>query len=89
MLALLDTHDWQEAFGYGTPRRCAAGHDHGPRETIVSEGVSEAAFTREDVKRIIASVEGVGDAESWVICGQLFDGRFFALSAWCDYTGWD
>lgn len=89
MIPLLDTYDWEQAFGYAQPTRCAAGHEHGPRATLVSEGVSEAPFTREDVKRIIASVEGENDGPPWVICGELNDGRFFALSAWCDYTGWD
>lgn len=41
----------------------------------------------------IASVDrrrdGENDEASWLAMGQTHDGRWWFLSAWCDYTGWD
>lgn len=33
--------------------------------------------------------DGENDGEEWLCVGRLKDGRWFILSAGCDYTGWD
>lgn len=46
-------------------------------------------FCIEDVCCIVALEEGCNDSESWLGFFKLKDGRYAALDAWCDYTGWD
>ncbi len=46
-------------------------------------------FTREDVVAIIAHDDGEQDESDWLGLFVLRNGRFAALSAGCDYTGWD
>ena len=46
-------------------------------------------FTRHDIKEVLGVQEGENDGPSWIIYGELMDGRYFFLSAGCDYTGWD
>lgn len=87
MLKELDSFDWEEVFKYGNPKRCDGGHNHRP-EAVPTSLVSEASFSREDVKRIIAMAEGESDDASWLGVFELNDGRFVYLTAWCDYTGW-
>lgn len=50
---------------------------------------SFASFQPKDVKRVIAHDEGENDGPDWLAIGELNDGRWFVLSAGCDYTGWD
>ena len=33
--------------------------------------------------------EGANDGDDWICLGRLKTGRWFFLSAGCDYTGWD
>lgn len=86
MLEILEGYDWQEAFGY-------AGEPGTYGEASVSPCVGTETpvtpFTREDVVEVIASKEGENDGPNWKLLGRLSDGRFFFLSAGCDYTGWD
>lgn len=87
ILPELNNYDWKEAFsfagdigyGSGVPERAL------PNDT----DLSVEKFSRFDVKRVIASVVGERDGPDWLIVGELYDGRFFALAAGCDYTGWD
>ena len=80
--------DWREAFGYaGEPDpeaggRCAV-------ERVLGACCSEDLFGRDDVKRVFAACEGANDDDSWIAVVQLRDGRYAAVIAWCDYTGWD
>lgn len=85
---LNDDYDWREAFGYaGEPRTCA---DYQSGTNVVSlDDVDATAFSRSDVVSIVHSAEGEPDGDDWLMVGQLMDGRFFYLSAGCDYTGWD
>jgi hypothetical protein len=53
------------------------------------EAFTFADFTMEDVALILKASEGENDGQSWLAVGQLKNGLFFFLSAWCDYTGWD
>ena len=79
MLQELDDYDWEEAFMYANePEAVPPGADIG------ADG-----FGREDVIRVIALAEGENDGADWVGVFELRDGRFAALRAGCDYTGWD
>ena len=46
-------------------------------------------FGTDDVSEIIDYKQGENDGLNWIMYGRLKDGRYFALSAGCDYTGWD
>lgn len=48
-----------------------------------------APFDLSEVAAIIKADEGFNDGDRWLAVGVLNDGRFFFLSAGCDYTGWD
>ena len=87
VLESIHSYDWMEAFKYGEPHRCEVGHEHGPRATIVSD-VPETPFKIWEVASVAYKAEGRNDGDHWLIVGALSDGRFFALRAWCDYTGW-
>lgn len=51
-------------------------------------GARVPSFAKEDVAFTLACVEGCNDENDWLWVGTLKDGRWAALSAWCDYTGW-
>lgn len=46
-------------------------------------------FAMDDIQTIANLAEGQHDGDDWVIYGQLKNGKWFYLSAGCDYTGWD
>lgn len=50
--------------------------------------VSTEVFEINDIEVIISSDEGCNDGDNWIMIGKVKDGRFFFLSAGCDYTGW-
>lgn len=77
--AALATYDWREAFVYADK----------PDPCPPDSGVKLDPITRETVTEIIVISEGENDGDSWLIVGKLTDGRYFFLTAWCDYTGWD
>lgn len=64
----------------------------------VCEKPSGADPTREDynfssvrleaVKHVFAMRTGENDGQDWLVAGTLEDGRYFFVSAGCDYTGW-
>ena len=91
--AMREDYDWIEAFGYaGHPNTCATGYQGGPdlrRANPVEQDVALDPFTLDDVESIEACDEGENDGAEWVALGKLKDGRWFFLSAGCDYTGWD
>jgi len=89
MLPELENGDWEEVFKYASPTVCEAGHIHGPENPYFCKSVPTTAFTREDVRRIIAMVDGENDGPDWVGVFELQDGRFASLRAGCDYTGFD
>lgn len=43
----------------------------------------------EDVDVVLSADEGENDGPEWLLYGVAKDGRYFFLSAGCDYTGWD
>ena len=84
----LKGYDWKHAFAYaGEP--CDYGSPNVERALPNDEDISVDTFSRSDVEEVIHCVEGENDVNDWIVVGKLRDGRFFALSAWCDYTGWD
>jgi hypothetical protein len=86
MLTELDSYDWAEVFGEGGGGNC---EPIIPNRLINGVLTPEPTFSREDVVTIKGQVEGERDEQSWVVWGQLKDGRFFVARGWCDYTGWD
>jgi hypothetical protein len=78
MLDRLDNCDWEEAFKYAVT----------PEEAAPGMAISIEGFTREDVAEIVAIVDGENDGDDWLGVFRLADGRFAALRAGCDYTGW-
>lgn len=46
-------------------------------------------FTLDDIEHVEGSVEGENDEANWVAYGRLKSGKWFYLTAGCDYTGWD
>jgi len=48
-----------------------------------------ADFSIFDVHKVLFADEGEHNGHSWILLAKLKDGKFGALSAGCDYTGWD
>lgn len=77
----------------GDCARCYS--DHGPIVEMLCDYDWRYAFEfaedfkREDVKRVIAADTGENDGNPWIGLFELENGKYGALSAWCDYTGWD
>ena len=85
----LDDYDWHATFAFAGEE--GAGTASGPKMPEAARpgsSVSVAPFARKDVKRVVAKSEGTPDEVDWVCVGELWDGRFFAVRAGCDYTGW-
>lgn len=72
-------YDWERAFEVSTFHGVVLGSP---------QCVSKRPTTL-DVDEVIALVNGQNDEASWVGVFRLYDGRYCALTAWCDYTGWD
>jgi hypothetical protein len=98
MLERIDDYNWREAFGFaGDPGRTdASGYYDGActieqveRVPGQQKTVSNAPCLREDVETIIAIDDGENDEANWLGLFKMKDGRYLALSAGCDYTGWD
>lgn len=92
----IEGYDWEAAFEFaGRPpddERHTCGNapaDAHPEPARPGDEVSTLPFGRRDVKRVVACQDGEKDSSDWVCVGELWDGRFFALRAGCDYTGWD
>jgi hypothetical protein len=81
MLAELDSYDWEECFGEGSGGNTT--------KDIDAHGVSADHCDRENVAEIIAMIDGENDESDWVGLFRMNDGRFLAVVASCDYTGWD
>lgn len=90
-VALLDDYDWGKAFEYAGERPEYGSCDGGLQVSIAhpSRPVPSHPFSRMCVREVVAHSAGENDGNSWLCVGQLYDGRWFALKAWCDYTGWD
>ena len=86
MINELDDYDWAEVFGEGGGGNCSAIM---PQLIPGDTKTSGDTFSREDVALIKGQVEGDNDGPSWIVYGQLKDGRWFFAEGSCDYTGWD
>lgn len=75
----LEGYDWEEAFAYTDNASGAL-----PGASYDLDG-----FQREDVAEVYGTREGENDVAEWLVYGRLHDGRYFYLTAGCDYTGWD
>jgi hypothetical protein len=53
----------------------------------IEAAVSEDKFKKEDVAEVFKQDYGENEGPPAVAIGRLKDGRFFAFSAWRDYTG--
>ena len=91
-------YDWLEVFTHGGVRY---NPDGGGTEGLYSNGASApkgpgfvdldvdlSPFGIMDVEFVFAHAEGENDGADWKAAGLLTDGRWFYVSAWCDYTGW-
>ena len=84
-----DWGNWKEAFGYaGEPGTCAISYQGGPDVASLDDAPA-TTFSRADVEHVEKLSEGEHDEKDWLVVGRLKDGRWFFLSAGCDYTGWD
>lgn len=79
--------DWQSVFAYaGEP-------DAGDGSASVGavppgSDVPTKPFSRWDVAEVLGTSEGENDRQNWLVYGRLKDGRYFFITAGCDYTGW-
>lgn len=89
MLKELEGYDWENAFAYAGESEPLAYSRSAHVEAIPGEEVSVSPFARADVEELIGLALGEKDGDAWVCAGRLTDGRWFCLSASCDYTGWD
>ena len=78
-------YDWGEAFGDKSSGNTTKD------TTAVPPGVimDITPPCRSDVAEIIATSDGEHEGPPWVGLFLLKDGRFLAVEAGCDYTGWD
>lgn len=90
----LQDYDWEQAFGYAGGRQISLYSstpcNHGtPSTAKPGDDTPCVVFDTGMVKAVYHSDPGANDGPSWLCVGELWDGRFFALKAGCDYTGWD
>jgi hypothetical protein len=69
--------DWLEVFKYAKEPEAVPGFTG-----------SKAGFTIPDVAKVLATVDGERDEATWLGAFKLKDGRWAALRAGCDFTGW-
>jgi hypothetical protein len=86
MIPQLDDYDWAEVFGEGMGGNCKP---ITPGRAPMDTTTPNTSFGREDVDLIMGQSEGENDERSWIVWGQLKDGRWFIARGECDYTGWD
>jgi len=79
---------WQEVFAY-------AGEGGGSGDGMATIKAAEpgtiidlSPFTRYHVAEVFGLSEGENDTTNWLVYGRLNDGRYFFITAGCDYTGW-
>lgn len=93
-----ESYDWRKAFECCGPPETdpddgySWGADNDPdvrRAHPQDDTTSLEPFGRDAVEEIKAYANGENDGADWLCVGKLKDGRWFCLSAGCDYTGWD
>lgn len=88
VLPELADYNWQHTFAYAGEPNAGDGSASVKKAADHLPDVSLEPFSRWDVKRVVAMEDGDNDGPDWVCVGELHDGRFFAINAGCDYTGW-
>lgn len=88
-LLLAHGRQWDEAFKFAGQDKSEERGKSCVERCTPDDPVREDYFTTSDVAHVIAYDEGENDGPNWIIAGKLDDGRYFFLSAGCDYTGWD
>jgi hypothetical protein len=83
----LNDGDWGNVFAYSGEPGSADGEANIDAVPPGAE-VALTPFTRWDVEEVLGKDEGENDGKNWIIYGRLKDGRYFFLTAGCDYTGW-
>lgn len=78
----IDFSSWGYAFAYANGKRAK------PEVAVPGLTTDTTPFDRADVKEIYGIDPGFNDGPPWICYGKLKDGRYFFLTAWCDYTGW-
>lgn len=81
MIDLTAGYDWSSAFEVAMRDSCT---------WVQGSSKTGAAppFEVGDVEEVFAAAEGENDGDAWLVFGKLKDGRYFLLTASCDYTGW-
>lgn len=81
-------YDWGNVFAY-------AGEEvlYGYGEASISaapptKAIDTSPFTRMHVETVFGTSAGANDGPNWLVYGKLLDGRYFFITAGCDYTGW-
>lgn len=69
-------YDWRSAFN----EACGVGF---------SLTDDDSSHIIDNVREVHFESDGENDSEEWLAIGKWSDGRYFVMSAWCDYTGWD
>lgn len=76
-----EDYDWKEAF-YFTKLEPALPNNE-------CEKLAIGNYSQNDVEYVYMLYNGCNDEENWIGIFRLKDSRLVALSAGCDYTGWD
>ena len=50
--------------------------------------IAYAQFAVIEIEKVLTFVEGENDTADWILVAKLKDGRYGAVIAGCDYTGW-
>lgn len=87
LAAMTGDYDWEEVFRHANGETTAQSETHSPTP-IPGSSVSGSVFGLNDVAELLGSVDGENDEDNWIVVGKLKDGRFFSITAGCDYTGW-
>lgn len=83
----LNNSDWHEVFAFVGED---GGHKTGSaRPTATLGAAPNREYTRDDVAAILFMRDGVNDESPWFGLFHMKDKRYLAVSAGCDYTGWD
>ncbi len=85
---LLEDESWSCAFA--DPGNYSEGNCDKDTEAVPPGVIMDTTPPyRSDVAEIIATDDGENDGPPWVGLFLLTDGRYLAVEAGCDYTGWD
>lgn len=100
MIGQLDDYSWREVFAFAGEAETPDGVDQDGLPVYYNNGVDLGEvppgadvggkhFGRNDIAELVWIEEGENDERNWLVGGELQDGRWFFITAGCDYTGWD